>query len=169
MFLMMLDKLMGYCEVNHEYETGILYGSRILSYDRAREHTHKQLMRLQYLAGNRTGALRQYERCTIALDEELGVKPARSTVILYEQIRADRFESEARPALAVSSSEPAAASSFETRGSCETSSTNMGGAREPGAARLPEVLGRLREVQQTLSDVQEMVQQDIQAASKGAH
>jgi DNA-binding SARP family transcriptional activator len=91
-YLAMLDKLMGYCEANKQYETAIVHGTRILSFDRAREHTHRHLMRLQYLAGNRTAALRQYERCSVALEEELGVKPARLTRALYEQIRNDSID-----------------------------------------------------------------------------
>jgi DNA-binding SARP family transcriptional activator len=91
MFLAMLDKLMGHCESNQQYETAIVYGTRILSFDRAREHTHRALMRLHCLAGNRTAALRQYERCSAALEEELGVKPSRSTCFLYEEIKEDRI------------------------------------------------------------------------------
>ena len=68
MYLAMLDKLMAYCEAHHHYETGISYGIRTLRYDRARERTHRRLMRLQYLAGDRTSALRQYERCLSALN-----------------------------------------------------------------------------------------------------
>lgn len=92
MFLAMLDKLMGHCEANQRYETGIVYGTRILSFDRAREHTHRALMRLQYRAGNRTAALRQYERCCAALNEELGVQPARSTLLLYEKVKDDLMD-----------------------------------------------------------------------------
>jgi len=49
-------------------------------------------MRLKYLAGNRTGALRQYESCTAALDEELSVKPAPEHQRPFEQIRADQLQ-----------------------------------------------------------------------------
>ena len=94
MFLTMLDKLMGHCQITQQYETGIVYGTRILSFDRAREHTHRALMRLHHLSDNRTGALRQYERCSAALEEELGVKPAGSTRALYEQIKNDRIDDE---------------------------------------------------------------------------
>jgi DNA-binding SARP family transcriptional activator len=90
MFLIILDKLMVLSEVNHQYEAGLFYGMKVLQRDRARERTHRQLMRLYYLAGDRTGALRQYERCVAALYEELGVKPSRSTVALYDVIRADQ-------------------------------------------------------------------------------
>ncbi len=90
LFLSALDKLMGYHEVQSEYELAMEYGLQILRYDRAREHTHRSLMRLHALAGDRTGAIRQYERCVAALAEELGVPPAEQTQALCEQIRADQ-------------------------------------------------------------------------------
>ena len=92
MYLVMLDKLMDYCEVHHEYEAGVDHGVRILRCDRAHERTHRRLMRLHYLSGDRTMALRQYQRCVDALREELNVEPARGTVALYHQVRADRLE-----------------------------------------------------------------------------
>jgi hypothetical protein len=67
MYLVMLDKLMWYCELQKEYETGILCGMRIMCYDRARERTHRRLMRLHCLNSDRTGALRQFEQCAAAL------------------------------------------------------------------------------------------------------
>jgi DNA-binding SARP family transcriptional activator len=90
-YLIMLDKMMSYCEAHQKYETGLAYGLRVLRYDRAREVTHRRLMRLYYLADDRTAALRQYEHCVAALNEELGVKPSRLTVALYDQIRLDEF------------------------------------------------------------------------------
>ena len=92
MLLLMLDKLMAYCESCGAYEAGILYGLQILRYDLARERTHRRLMRLYYLAGDRTGALRQYNRCTAVLQQELGVEPAASTEQLRAQIQADQLE-----------------------------------------------------------------------------
>lgn len=94
MHLAMLNKLMTYFETMEEYVMGLVYGHRILQSDRAHERTHWRMMRLQYLAGDRTAALRQYERCVSALDEELGVKPAKWTVSLYNQIRADQLGEE---------------------------------------------------------------------------
>jgi DNA-binding SARP family transcriptional activator len=98
MYMTMLDKLTDYCERNNQYEMGLSYGVRILQYDRARERTHRQMMRLYYLAGDRTAALRQYQRCIEALAEDLGVKPERRTTLLYEQICADQLD---HPALSL--------------------------------------------------------------------
>lgn len=135
LYLIMLDKLMGYCEAQHRYEAGLDYGTRILAYDRARERTHQQLMRLHYLAGDRAAALRQYERCTAILREELAVEPARDTVALYEQIRKDHLD----PA----SQEPAA----------------LAGAASPPAT---DLLGLLIQFNRTLTELQLRLQQDIQ-------
>lgn len=92
MYLMMLDKLMDYCESHHRYEMGLDYGTRVLLSDSARERTHRQMMRMYYLVNDRTAALRQYQRCVEALAEDLGVKPERQTVSLYEQICADHLK-----------------------------------------------------------------------------
>ena len=92
MWLAMLDKLMSFCEASGQYEAGLAYGTRVLRDDRARERTHRRLMRLAYLAGDRTGALRQYERCVQALEEELSVRPSRQTEELHQQILDDAME-----------------------------------------------------------------------------
>jgi DNA-binding SARP family transcriptional activator len=133
MYFAMLDKLMGYCEIHGDYESGVNYGLIILRHDCARERTHQQLMRLNYLAGDRATALRQYERCVAALSEELGVRPSRGTTILYEQIKADRLEMPAKRSPSV---------------------------QEP--ATLHQVLSHLKQVQTTLIDLHQEVVQDIQ-------
>lgn len=91
MYLLMLDKLIVYLQFRGEYEVAQSYGATILRYDPARERTHRQLMHLFSLAGDRTSALRQFERCAQALKQELGVKPERKTVELYERIKSDQM------------------------------------------------------------------------------
>lgn len=91
-WLAILDKLMSYCENRQDYETGMAYGMRVLRNDRAREQTHRRLMRMAYLAGDRTGALRQYERCAQALKEELGVRPSRRTEQLHRLVQSDALD-----------------------------------------------------------------------------
>ncbi len=92
MYLLMLEKLMGYCEVRQLYAKGVAYGQGVLRHDRAREGAHRQLMRLYFRAGDRTAALRQYDRCVAALAEEFNLPPSQETVALSQQIRADRLE-----------------------------------------------------------------------------
>jgi DNA-binding SARP family transcriptional activator len=140
MYLLMLDRLLGDCDANDDYEAGRHYGALVLRQDRARERTHRQLMSLHYRAGDRTGALRQYERCAAALREELNVAPGKQTVELYRQIRADQLE----PRNALCASESA-------------------GESAPSQLSLPEVLGRLRQLQQIVADAQQRIQQDIHA------
>lgn len=89
--LMLLDKLIQYCEVHHEFDVGLAYGAEILRHDRAYERTHRQMMRLYYMAGDRTQAIHQYQRCKSALQEELNVAPSKRTQELYEQICSDAF------------------------------------------------------------------------------
>jgi DNA-binding SARP family transcriptional activator len=86
MYISMLERLMGYCEIHQQYEAGVAHGAAILRCDQAREHTHQGIMRLLYLSGDRTGALRQFERCTLILKEELNVQPSKSTIDLHQQI-----------------------------------------------------------------------------------
>jgi DNA-binding SARP family transcriptional activator len=86
LFLMMLDKLICYYEARQEYETSLYFCNRALREEYVRERTHRQLMRLYYLLGDRTAALRQFERCKEALEEALGVSPGQRTRHLYEYI-----------------------------------------------------------------------------------
>ncbi|MFC0618056.1 AfsR/SARP family transcriptional regulator [Deinococcus budaensis] len=90
LYLAALEKLTDHCEVCREWESGLAYAARILAYDRASEDTHRQVMRLHYLSGHRTAALRQFGVCEQALREELGVRPSRATLALWECIREDR-------------------------------------------------------------------------------
>lgn len=142
LYLAMLDKLMSYYEAQHEYEIGLLYGTRILRYDPAHERTHRHLMRIYYLAGDRTAALRQYERCVAILNEELGVRPAKRTVTLYEQIRADEFDASALA--------PAKATMVTEAMTAPTSA-------------IYQVLNHLEQLHTALTTVQHQVQQDIEA------
>jgi DNA-binding SARP family transcriptional activator len=139
LYLVLLDKLLAYSVKHNAFEAGFDYGSTILRYDRARESTHQQLMLLQYKAGNRTGALRQYERCVEALDEEFGVTPQRSTIALYEQMRADRLKEAAIAPLQLTS---------------------------PIVPSAPEVLVRLKDLCLALGAVQDDLQNDIEALER---
>lgn len=93
MHLMLLDKLVQYCEMHGHYAAGLAYGTDILRHDHAYERTHCQMMRLYVMAGDRTQALHQYQRCVTALRNELDIEPSEATKQLYEEIRADTFGS----------------------------------------------------------------------------
>ena len=93
MHLTLLDKLVQYCEMHGHYSVGLAYGTDILRHDHAYERTHRQMMRLYCMAGDRTQALHQYRRCVTALRNELDIEPSESTKQLYEEIRSDTFDS----------------------------------------------------------------------------
>jgi DNA-binding SARP family transcriptional activator len=91
MYLELLHILMVYAEAGQAYEQAISYGLEILRHDGANERTYYDLMRLYYCSGNRTAALHQYEHCVAALEKELGVRPCKTTRLVYEQICRDEF------------------------------------------------------------------------------
>ena len=87
-YLETLDALVGMCESNRDVNAGVAYGIRALHSDPARECTHRSLMRLYCLSGDRASAIRQYDRCVEALRAELGVEPEEETKELARSIRA---------------------------------------------------------------------------------
>jgi len=91
LYLGMLGKLVGYYENLEQYESGIIYALKILKCDRAHERTYRRLMRLYYQAGDRSSALRTYERCTIILRDELDVSPSQRTQNLFKLIKNDQL------------------------------------------------------------------------------
>lgn len=137
-YLAMLDKLMAYSELHEEYEAGVAYGERLLLQDRARERAYFRLMRMRYFAGDRAGALREFQRCEAALKEELGVAPAKTTIDLRDQICADLLT---RPTVP------------------EISAERTGIPTQGDTSRVFRGLHRLRSI---LIKIQKRVEQDIQ-------
>jgi DNA-binding SARP family transcriptional activator len=138
---LILDKLIGHLQYHQQYEFAHGYGATILKYDPARERTHRQMMYLYYLAGDRTGALRQFERCVAALKQELGVKPERRTLELYERIKSDQLPP------------TDFADSFPT----------------PRDSISPDIVTRLKQLQTILSGVQRRIQRDIKTVEGLLH
>jgi DNA-binding SARP family transcriptional activator len=91
MHLLLLDKLIQYCELYGHYAAGLTYATEILRHDHAYERAHCQMMRLYAMAGDRTQALHQYQRCVTALHNELDIEPSEATKQLCEEIRSDTF------------------------------------------------------------------------------
>jgi DNA-binding SARP family transcriptional activator len=65
--------------------------ARALAFDPLQEDLQRAAMRLHYLAGDRAGAIRRYERLRQLLDDELGVPPMAETQALYDAIITDRM------------------------------------------------------------------------------
>jgi DNA-binding SARP family transcriptional activator len=144
--LALLDKLVSHYEERGNFGIGLEYGTRMLRFDRARERTHRRLMRLFYLTGDRTAALRQFDRCVSALREELGVGPSRSTVVLYKCIQADDLGGDPAVNLA-----------------------ETGHLPESAKSPLVDVLNRLNQLRSMLTDAQRTVQEDIQEVERVLH
>jgi DNA-binding SARP family transcriptional activator len=146
-YLVLLNKLTAYCEATRQYERGLDYAAAVLRHDRAHEQTHRQMMRLYALQGDRTAALRQYERCALALDEELGVRPVELTCTLYEHIKQSDPASNLATSLALDMHAPHRA--------------------EPDSdPELPGVLNQLKQLQLALHEIQHQVHQNIQVVER---
>ena len=137
-YLIMLDKLLGYSCQCCEYDAGQTYGEMILRHDPAHERTHRQLMGLYYASGDRTAALRQYDRCVAALKQELGIAPERRTIGLYERIKSDQMSD-------------AGAMEYLPPTGFNTNSSQ------------PDIVRHLKVLQKLLTAVQRRIQRDITA------
>ncbi|MCA9941847.1 MAG: hypothetical protein H6656_00670 [Ardenticatenaceae bacterium] len=91
LYTIILDKYLEYCLYHQQYEEGIFYGLHLLAQDPARERTHRRLMSLYYLLGDRTESIRQYERCESLLQQGLGVAPSSRTTHLYKLVKSDQL------------------------------------------------------------------------------
>jgi DNA-binding SARP family transcriptional activator len=148
MYLALLDALMVDAEATGAWEAGLAYGRRALNEDRANERTYVRMMRLHCRAGNRTEALRQYEVSVAALREELGVTPEAGTRQLYELIRDHgRIDVEVSPARVL----VGAGAAVNGHGGVVVDTVQ------------DEPLGRLRELNRSLSELQEHVAGQIRA------
>jgi len=96
-YLEAIDELVLHFEAGRNVEAGVAYATLALRSDPARECTHRSLMRLYCLAGDRASAIHQYERCVDALRNELGMEPDDETRALEREIRAGHPLVAARP------------------------------------------------------------------------
>jgi DNA-binding SARP family transcriptional activator/predicted ATPase len=76
-----------------EFDAAIGYARRYLEVDELAEDVHRRLISLYVATGDGAGAARQYERCAIVLERELGVSPLPQTRAAY------RAAAEGEPAL----------------------------------------------------------------------
>src|SRR5262249_21977785 len=71
---------------NGDWRKAIELAKRLVGLDPYRESSHRQLMELYAAAGDRAGAMRQYQACERLLRHELNVAPAQETMDLLEKI-----------------------------------------------------------------------------------
>jgi predicted ATPase/DNA-binding SARP family transcriptional activator len=82
-----LQRLIAHFGEEGGYETAVAFARQLLTIEPWHEETHRELMHLLALSGQRSAALAQYESCCRLLADELGVEPAAATVQLVEQIK----------------------------------------------------------------------------------
>jgi DNA-binding SARP family transcriptional activator len=76
----------GYAAIG-AYQAAIGAAQRALATDELAEDMHRRLIALYAAAGNRAAAMRQFERCVVMLERELGVDPLTETRAVYEAAR----------------------------------------------------------------------------------
>jgi DNA-binding SARP family transcriptional activator len=86
MLYQIINKLMAFCESNDDFKDGIEHGIALLRREPAHERTHRRLMRLYYLSGDRYAALRQFQECSRVLKKGFGVEPGIRTQQLRHYI-----------------------------------------------------------------------------------
>lgn len=139
-YLSALDKLVSCCDVRGYVDYGLAYAERILRCDPAEEQTHCHIMHLYWIAGHRTKAMRQYQRCKKNLLQELGVQPSERTKNLYHRIRAEEPDS-------LPDDEP----------------TSRPGTPQRDAEGLTELMVCFRQLQVQLVAIEERLKRDIHA------
>jgi DNA-binding SARP family transcriptional activator/Tfp pilus assembly protein PilF len=75
-------------ETRGEWRPALELHLELLRQDRLQERTHREVMRLHYLLGEREAALTQFEHCKTTLEQELGLAPLPETTLLAGRIRA---------------------------------------------------------------------------------
>lgn len=73
-------------EAAGKYQKALGRSQQLLARDPISEDTHRRIMRLHYLAGDRPAAIRAFEQCKTLLETQLGVKPLPETQNLAKLI-----------------------------------------------------------------------------------
>jgi DNA-binding SARP family transcriptional activator/predicted ATPase len=77
-------------ETRGDWRKALEFHLELLQEDQLQERTHREVMRLHDLLGEREAALEQFERCRLRLEDELGLEPLPETLLLAERIRTAR-------------------------------------------------------------------------------
>jgi predicted ATPase/DNA-binding SARP family transcriptional activator len=91
-FINAASRLIDFYVETMRYVDGIDLSLRLLTTDPLHEETHRRLMTLYAVSGDRTSSLQQFERCQKILWDELGVEPDDETIKLYEKVAAGEID-----------------------------------------------------------------------------
>ncbi len=97
LYLSALRHLTEMYEADHQLDEAISCIHMFLAADPLSEEAHTYLMRLFWQAGDRIGALREYEKLSVLLMKEFSVQPSASTQALYQQIAQPYGANDAQP------------------------------------------------------------------------
>jgi predicted ATPase/DNA-binding SARP family transcriptional activator/Tfp pilus assembly protein PilF len=129
-----LAHLARYHERRGDYAQARAYARRQVELEPWREESHRHLMRLLALDGQRSAALAQYQMCCQTLAQDLAVEPADETTALYERIQAGEDLDSAAPLHNL----PASPAPFVGR---ETELAHLAGRLADPACRLLTIVG----------------------------
>lgn len=86
-YLRVLATLIEALAVDADYPGAIGYAQRYLAVDALAEEMHRRLIELYALAGKRSAALQQFERCIAILEREQGVDPTPETLAVNRAVQ----------------------------------------------------------------------------------
>ncbi len=86
-----LTTLSGWYEGQADFAQALTLLDRALATNPLQEDLQRESIRLQYLAGDRPGAIRRYDDLRKLLDQEMGVPPMLETRALYDAILNDKL------------------------------------------------------------------------------
>jgi DNA-binding SARP family transcriptional activator len=86
-YLLILDRISYFYSTNGKPDVAVDLCYQILKKDDCREDIHRRLMKCFFRVGQPQRALKQFEKCVKALNDELEVKPTKKTYELYEMIK----------------------------------------------------------------------------------
>jgi DNA-binding SARP family transcriptional activator/predicted ATPase len=94
-------------EAQGDYALALATIDRALGFDQLQEDLQREALRLHYLSGDRTGAIRRYAHLRQLLDEEMGVLPMAETRAIYDAILNDKLPAGHSPPAPSPASAPA--------------------------------------------------------------
>ena len=71
-----LTELAAMAEAAKDWDDALAHAGELLALEPLSEEAHRRVMRLHYLAGNRSAALLAFDRCEQALKDEIGTRPS---------------------------------------------------------------------------------------------
>ena len=81
-----LEQLSRQHERNQRWPDAIRCAERLVAHDPLREESHRLLIQLCSMSGDRARAVRAYHVCATTLERELGIEPSPDTRALYESL-----------------------------------------------------------------------------------